>query len=436
MSRRYRNNPKQNKKTFISILFNKWTLLTILFLVVVILAITAAKITKTHNSAERQKEISKTRKKQLNNPAFQSFKKNMTPRLDFEKLKQSEYPELKKEISNAIKESKISGSVLAIKDNKLIINKAFGYSDKDADKKLTTDSDYMIASIQKSFTAVAIMRLVEDKKLTLYTPLSQFYPQIPNSDYITIRSLLDMTSGLFLADYEPTKIEEDDVLEEMLPYVYYQPLYNGWEYSAVNYNILAGIIKQVSGQSYEDYVTEQIIKPLNLKHTVFYDKKINSKDSVKAYKGTTEDPYAKEHEMSIKKYAVELGTGNIFTTAPDLMTYFQGLIDGHVLRKNNLETLITHDLMYFDYRYASGVYDYADHFLAHGIISGFESSAVLSKDGSTGIIFLSNTYNRENRNLELIKDIYKKITVPTESTDFTPEQQGYNYLPDGEQVYY
>lgn len=436
MSRRYRNNPKQNKKTFISILFNKWTLLTILFLVVVILAITAAKITKTHNSAERQKEISETRKKQLNNPEFQSFKKNMTPRLDFEKLKQSEYPELEKEISTAITESKFSGSVLAIKDNKLIINKAFGYSDKDADKKLTTDSDYMIASIQKSFTAVAIMRLVEDKKLTLYTPLSQFYPQIPNSDYITIRNLLDMTSGLFIASHAKTKIEEDDVLEEMLPYVYYEPLYDGWKYSAVNYNILAGIIKQLSGQSYQDYITEQIIKPLKLKDTKFYEKRINRKDTAKSYKWTAKNPYSEEYTMKPGNYAAELGTGNLFTTTSDLLTYFQGLIDGHILRKNNLQTLLTHDLMYYDYTYGGGLYDKGDYYSSHGIIMGFESTVCLSKDGSTGIVFLSNTFNRENMSENLVYDLYTKINTPDEDyNDINQDDMNYE-IPVEDPIYY
>ncbi|CAM3336538.1 serine hydrolase domain-containing protein [Vagococcus fessus] len=452
MTRRYRNNSQQKKSSFKAILFNKWTLLGLLFVLVISLALYAARLTNKNIDEQRQAVLAakKNQEKKDKDAAFKIYEKNMKPRLDFSKLKKSDYPELKKEILKSLKEENYSGSVIAIKDDKLIVNSSIGYSDKEADKKLTDKSEYMLASIQKSFTAAAIMRLVEDNKLTLYTPLSQFFPQIPNSDYITIRNLLDMTSGLFLADYEKNAIEEEEVLNEILPNIYYQPLYNGWEYSTVNYTILAGIIRKVSGHSYQDFITDEIIKPLRLKNTGFYDKLLKKEDRTKSYKSTLEDPYSMPYTISETKYASEIGTGNIYTTPSDLLTYFQALIDGHILRKNNLESLMTHDLMYFNYTYASGVYNRDGYFLAHGVFMGFEPTALLTNDGSSGIIFMGNSYNIEHMNKDLITELFKKITAPEEeaNTPVDPNQQVNNNVPDGqfndnnyqatgdEQVYY
>lgn len=451
MTRRYRNNSRRKKSSFKAILFNKWALLGALFVLVISLALYAAQLTNKTLDKQRQEALAtKTNKeKQDRDSALKIYEKNMKPRLDFSKLKKSEYPELKKEILNALKEENYSGSVIAIKNDKLIVNSSIGYSDKEADKKLTDNSEYMLASIQKSFTAAATMRLVEDNKLTLYTPLSQFYPEIPNSDYITIRNLLDMTSGLFLADYDKNAINEEDVLNEILPNVYYQPLYNGWEYSTVNYNILAGIIRKISGKSYKDFVTEEIITPLRLKNTDFYDKLLKKENKTKSYKSSLEDPYSVPYTISETKYASEIGTGNIYTTPSDLLTYFQGLIDGHILRKNNLESLMTHDLMYFNYTYASGVYNREGHFLAHGIFMGFEPTVLLTNDGSSGIVFMGNSYKDDHMNKDLITELFEKITTPDQeqSTTVDPNQQindlpndqytDDNYQATGdEQVYY
>ena len=429
MSKRYRNqSTRRNKKSFVAILFNKWTLLALLFILVIILSLFAAKLTTSRNAAHKQELIEEKDKKEAQKikTAFKQYKENMKPRLDFSKLNKSEFPELETEILSSIETAGFGGSVLAIKDNKLIVNSAVGYSDKKNNVKLTKDSDYMIASIQKSFTAVAIMRLVEDNLLTLYTPLSQFFPEIPNSDYITIRNLLDMTSGLFVADHDKTALDEEGVLNELIPNIYYQPLYNGWQYSAVNYNILAGIIRKVSGESYEDYVTNQILIPLNLEHTGFYTERLKKRDATLSYTSKSiQEPYKKQMKISEQIYASEVGTGNIYTTTSDLMTYFQGVLDGHVLRKNNLVQLMTHDLMYFNYTYASGVYDRNDHILAHGMFMGFEPTVVLSKDGSTGIIFLSNTFNTDNKSKVLIERLYEKIKHNDleQNVEFDPNQQ-------------
>ncbi len=91
---------------------------------------------------------------------------------------------------------KAMGSISIFKDGKPVYEKAFGMADVINNQKADIDTKYRIGSISKTFTAVIIMKLIEDKKLSLSTPLSQFYPEISNAESITIEHLLRHRSGI------------------------------------------------------------------------------------------------------------------------------------------------------------------------------------------------------------------------------------------------
>jgi len=90
------------------------------------------------------------------------------------------------------------GSVLISQNDKIIYRKSFGYADVENHKKNTKKSIFSIASVTKSLTAVGIMKLVDQGKLTLETPISTYFPNfIPDfSKKITIRHLLNHSSGM------------------------------------------------------------------------------------------------------------------------------------------------------------------------------------------------------------------------------------------------
>ena len=172
------------------------------------------------------------------------------------------------------------GSVLISQDDKIIYEKSFGYADIEKHKKNTEKSIFSIASVTKPLTAVGIMKLIEDGKLTLETPINTYFPNfIPDfSKDITIRHLLNHSSGMQAnigrIDNEGNGLmpEENEItLDELLEKfkdtkLNFEPG-KGYEYNNFGYSLLAYIIENVSKQSYADYMEELVFKPANMKNT-------------------------------------------------------------------------------------------------------------------------------------------------------------------------
>src|SRR5215471_8008289 len=94
--------------------------------------------------------------------------------------------------------NKAMGSLTIAKDGKVLYTRAIGYAQVDATTKkpLTAASRFRIASITKTFTAVMILQLVEERKLKLTDALDKFFPQVPNAQKMTILQLLSHRSGI------------------------------------------------------------------------------------------------------------------------------------------------------------------------------------------------------------------------------------------------
>ena len=160
---------------------------------------------------------------------------------------------------------------------RLVYSENFGFSDVEKRKKSSCDTAYRIASISKTFTAVAIFQLAEKRLLSLDDPvvkhLEWFKSDSDNNlEHITIRQILCHASGLaretdcncFLDDKFPDA-------EHIKKYISKNPTifspYEIWKYSNLGYCILGLLIEQVSGKSYEEYITEHIIRKLNMSRT-------------------------------------------------------------------------------------------------------------------------------------------------------------------------
>ncbi len=172
------------------------------------------------------------------------------------------------------------GNVLISKNDKIIYQKSFGYADLERHRKNTKASIFSIASLTKSLTAVGIMKLVENGKLTLETPLSTYFPNfIPEySHQITIQHLLNNSSGIQanigrVDDAgnglmpEVTKISVDELLEKFKDSKLNFKPGTAYEYNNFGYVLLANIIKKVSGQSYANFMEQAVFKPIGMKNT-------------------------------------------------------------------------------------------------------------------------------------------------------------------------
>ena len=172
-------------------------------------------------------------------------------------------------------EKNFSGGLLIVKDGKTIFSKGYGWADRDKKIPFTTSTLASIGSITKAFTATAIMKLVEQNKLSLDDHLKKYFLAIPaDKAYITIHQLLTHSSGFheFLkqdgGDYE--KINAQDFLKR----AFAAPLaFKPGEkavYTNVGFSILGIIIEQVSGLDYEKFLKTNLFQPLGIKNIGYH----------------------------------------------------------------------------------------------------------------------------------------------------------------------
>jgi CubicO group peptidase (beta-lactamase class C family) len=161
-------------------------------------------------------------------------------------------------------------------DGELIWGEGFGFADIESKKPVTLDTRFRIASISKTFTAVAILQLRDAGALCLDDPVSKYLDwfdlQFQGAPEITIRNLLTHTSGLPRDSHNPMWTECDapaweDFVQALRSRQPTRPPYDKFAYSNVGYSLLGGIIEAVSGESWARYLKRNIVEPLNMVET-------------------------------------------------------------------------------------------------------------------------------------------------------------------------
>ncbi len=143
----------------------------------------------------------------------------------------------------------------------------------------TSQTPFFIGSLTKSFTALAVMQLVEAGKIELDAPVQRYLPWFRVADpqasaQVTVRHLLNQTSGLpmllgmtNLADVDDRPDAAERQVRALSTLKITRPVGSKFEYSNLNYNVLGLIIEAVSGESYSDYIQQHIFDPLDMRHS-------------------------------------------------------------------------------------------------------------------------------------------------------------------------
>jgi len=283
------------------------------------------------------------------------------------------------------------GTFSLFKDGKEVYQKAFGYADVENQQKADAKTKYRIGSISKTFTAVIIMQLVDEGKLTLATKLDKYFPQIPNSEKITIEQLLRHQSGLFSFTSTPdytSWMTKPKSREEMLRMfvdnaTVFEPGEKN-EYSNTNYVLLSFIAEELDEKRFPDIVQLRIIKPCKLE-TTFYGEKINPKnDEALSYARKEEWQLQPETDMSIP-----VGAGAIVSTATDLNTFFSCLFGGKLVSDTSLSKMKD-----IKNNYGMGLFPlpfYKMKGFGHtGGIDGFQSMASYFPEEGIAVSYISN----------------------------------------------
>lgn len=238
------------------------------------------------------------------------------------------------------------GSLAIQENNQIVFEKSYGFADVKNKIKASSDTRYKIGSITKTFTAVVILQLVEEKKLTLDTKLSKFFPTIQNSENITIENLLNHSSGIYSftndADY-PTYAKLPKTRSELMKKIKAgKPVFEPGEkaaYSNSNFVILGWIIEDITKKSYAENIDSRIVKKLGLKNTGFAS---GSKNEAISYDWDGKNwQEAQKEDMSIPG-----GAGAILSSASDLTNFINGLFSGKLLKQPSLDIMTTMDKGY------------------------------------------------------------------------------------------
>jgi CubicO group peptidase (beta-lactamase class C family) len=234
---------------------------------------------------------------------------------------------------------KMMGSLTIRVKGSTVFEKSYGFIDVPAKTRATADSKYKAGQATEMFTAAVVLQLVEEKKLALDTKLSTYFPKIANADAITVRQLLNHTSGI--ADYTKTpefdKYKDDlqnrrGMLEKLyeLPAAFTPDIKS--QYSAGNYLLLGYIVQDITGKTIKENIASRIIKGLGLKNTGFFTKSNPKKKEAYSYylKNGQWERMQEWHE------SVAGGALGLQTSPNDLTKFIGDLFSGKVVKKETL----------------------------------------------------------------------------------------------------
>ncbi len=262
---------------------------------------------------------------------------------------------LKKDISNYLNEladlNRSSGILTIQKGHELIFSQRFGNINSVHDQ-------FKIGSISKSYTAVIVLKLIEEGKLKLSNKLSEFFPEIPNSEEISIDMLLSHSSGLvnhlqITPYYKWGEFHSIDSIIQSLSKATqeFQPG-KFTKYSNSNYYLLSLIAENVSGKTLSQLYVEYIFNPLAFENTYEF-KHDNFLDPI-SYKIV--NGVWNPHRILLNKSLVK-GGGGLVSSPEEISQFFYQLFTGHKLLKAKGSLLqFTQSTLNMTRSYGRGIY--------------------------------------------------------------------------------
>lgn len=303
-----------------------------------------------------------------------------------------------------ITQNHIMGTLLVTNDGPAGA-KVMNYGDANVAKKIpnSTNQPYPLASLEKALTGAVIQHLINEGKLTMTTPLSQYYPQVPFAKDITIRELLDHTSGIRMGEPIPTPplTNESDQVAFTISHLTSTDQHI-WNYSNANFTLLAGIIGKVTGKSYMSNLQSDVLTPLGMQHTFLYNQIPSNLTNPLSY--TDNNGQSQPNNISTDLLSSELGCGNVYASVGDYYTFINSLFTGKLDGQAGFQQLSDGQQI----KYSGGVYYRAGNTVRiGGADNGFRSYYFGTNNGKVAVVLFANQGNWKGANAvaEQIQDI-------------------------------
>lgn len=293
-----------------------------------------------------------------------------------------------------------SASVAVVKDGRIVYAQAYGSAKLEPKVPASPDMRYAIGSISKQFTAVAILLLQQDGKLSLDQTVARFIPGLTRGNEVTIRQLLSHTSGyqdFWPQDYVPPMMLKPITPQRILDRWAKKPLDfdpgTRWQYSNTNYTIAAMIVEKVSRMPFFEFVRKRILQPVGMQSAVDFD----------AGQLTASDPtgYMRYGLGPLRVAPTEApgwmyGAGQLAMTASDLARWDISLVERRLLRPATYQLLESEVLLKngAGTGYGLGV-DVAlqggRRVISHGgEVSGFTATNLVFPEDQAAVVVLTN----------------------------------------------
>ena len=233
-----------------------------------------------------------------------------------------------------------NGAILVAKNGKVLFEDYHGYSNLNTKQPITQHTTFHLASISKTFTGMAVLKLWEENKLSLDDTLQKFFPGFPYHD-VTIKNLLSHRSGLpnylYFMDTIWDKHKEatnEDVINAM--YVHKPPIEfrpdTHFSYCNTNFVLLASIIEKITHTPFPEYMKKTVFEPLGMTDTYIF----SIKDTA-SYQPT----WSVTKPFLMDQYDCTYGDKNVYSTVNDLFLWDKSLYEHTYLKKETLDMAFT-----------------------------------------------------------------------------------------------
>lgn len=295
--------------------------------------------------------------------------------------------------------------------------KAIGMADIENNVPITKSSLYRVASISKSITAVAVLQLWERGLISLDTDVRYYLPSFPEKKYkFSIRQLLNHTSGIRNyrdGEFDSKKFYSSN--EEALKVFAYDSLDfepgTKYEYTSLDYTILAAIIEKVSKTSFDNYLKNNVFLPAGMKSTTIDNQREIILNRVRGYEKNAERKFV---NAPLADLSIKVAGGGLLSTVEDLLLFSKALLENKLLKQSTLEMMTRRSKLKsgkeFDYGLGFSLEfenDSLKYFSHVGAGTGFSSMLIIDPKLKIACVDLINI---RDRNLGLpAKDILNFI---------------------------
>ena len=290
-------------------------------------------------------------------------------------------------------------AMMVAQHGEILYHGAYGKADLELDAPMRTDNVFRIASLTKQFTAVAILQLASQNKLSLQDDITAFLPDYPQSG-ITVEHLLTHTSGISdftkLPSFNAEVARQSLTVPQQIDRFKDEPLNSepgsSYMYSNSNYTLLGSVIEAVSELSYQAYMERHVFKPFNLNRTYYGQDASIIERRANGY-SKSEDSYINAAYVNdMLPYA----SGALLSTTNDLYTWHKALVSGQIVDTALLEkaqspfTLSSGEESGYGYGWQIGIMNDQSVIFHSGAINGFLCDMLYLPESDLFVVALTN----------------------------------------------